>query len=1417
MSDKLSDLFHVITDGGVAALHPPQPDIPVFVGPSTADELNTIKPGLAPIACLRVDDVRFHFDSSFVGPQANKELQLLAQLRKDSPGILASVFGHADPVGDDNYNKQLSGRRSAAVYALLTRKVEIWEDIYSQKGVFTNPVVGDKWGISSVQVMLTTLGFYSGPINGSLDGDTRAAVKAFQSSPAGAGLNPDGDPGKNTRAKLFPAYMDAICTDARNVPFQMATTEFLAGGADKNGKGDYQGCGEFNPVLIFSQAENAAFASSPNHEERDKENQPNRRVLLFMFRPNSQISPAKWPCPRVKEGVQGCRARFFSDGEKRRSSQALRREFKNTKDTFACRFYDRLAVESPCEVGPPLHVNLLRVHLKLVWKDPDPAAPPHVFPQDFPVVVVFGDGTTDNKKVGADGKLDFDVERSKRSFTLNFDFSEKQYLATATAATTGPGPERLVAESALKSVVDDHYRFFGLPLNSGGRWEMADWDWTAQDIGTVGGAPIFNNNQFEHLEDVSVDVGTETAPVKLLLDPHWQYLRFEYFDRFFGLTSHSGNRISIPSIVLEGFRKDPGAATPPPDTRSNWTVNDADTQKMCQCLPWVLRRKPDKSPDPAPDQNVQIQFRMLPGTFIQAVDGATRNLITVGGASSGSDPGLNAGASSNVNPMVPNADRLKLYDLPPRWKARKYFARLAAGGDNFFETLTAAQIQDSANNDPAKMLTFSLDDIVLCQLPSGGGALAPINWNPANDRAAIFANNFQNGPNASDVGPFKPDVPPSSPSGNNQSYFSEQVQMLKTTNYISDYPNWTRLVIARGNLFDTFDQRTPDASGQAVGARAGVMWVAGTGPFPGVVAGGTNNPAPGGIPVPGSPGTSFTTRPAITRSPNPAAQNTFFAIQPFYDHHHDKDASTPQFLTGDQTIGRTDMSLLRCCDVEGDVEVAVNLHYLRIHFDYTTGSPGMPATTLTTPAKQQTFESSVCQKVAARWNGGDANNSTQAIMKPQDGTTKLKLRALWFLQSLPLNISHFNMRVFGIPAPPGISNRAFMQGANGDSQIPENGNQPDASGQFVTAHESGHGDSMNDEYNERWAGASYYQKSIFSMSPGNHLEMDGGFVDFVTNAFNPAGASIMQTNIEPRPRHFWHGAEWTAVLTQIPLQVEQGPFNNFPFKLPQHPKRPNYTFNNFVLARQPPNRATPASLTGTRGRFDVFLFPLGEESYSRQKLPSQISNPLPPGPQPDHYDGMIVVVVKMRVSFANAIAGMAPPAVHIAIHNLLANMTAAIESNFNDLWFARGTLAGSALQPVTFNSCLIYFSPRFVVPDFSGDATLASLMGLLPPPPPQATQFTTIANSIEQAHDVHFLVDVRPSGAASWDDAHKYTTQKGTSGIGHLILPLNQPMGAIFPNFFADMIGIAGGAINQAASYLPIVRQVIPSGTVHHV
>jgi peptidoglycan hydrolase-like protein with peptidoglycan-binding domain len=348
----------------LAGMGPSGAPAPVLVAPSTADERNTTQLRIIPIACWRVDDVRFEFDSSFVRPQVRAELRRLAELvdahTKAGHKPALSVFGHADPVGADDHNKKLSGRRAAAIYGLLTRNPKIWEDISAQRGAFTSPLESDRWGTKAIQIMLHSIGHPPGAADGVLGGQTRAAIRDFQGR---HGLAADGDPGPQTRDRLFRAYMDDLFTfrDEAGNPVQAANggplqldltaTDFLAQGADANGKGDYQGCSEFNPVLLFAQEEEQELARPEHKDRRNTENEPNRRVTVLLFRPGSRVSAATWPCPRAREGVAGCRKRFWSDADTRRRARLAgqRREFEQTRDTFACRFYDRLTGRSPCE------------------------------------------------------------------------------------------------------------------------------------------------------------------------------------------------------------------------------------------------------------------------------------------------------------------------------------------------------------------------------------------------------------------------------------------------------------------------------------------------------------------------------------------------------------------------------------------------------------------------------------------------------------------------------------------------------------------------------------------------------------------------------------------------------------------------------------------------------------------------------------------------------------------------------------------------------------------------------------------------------------------------------------------------------------------------------------------------------------
>lgn len=350
--------FH--SPGGLSASHPQVPNLPVLVAPSTAGKgKNTLRMELIPVACWKLKNARFAFASSFILPDTRPEFTELVKLRQAHPGAPLSIFGHADPVGDDAFNKQLSGNRANSVYAVLTRDVARWEQLYSSAGA------SEGWGMASVQHMLTALGHNPGPVTGSTNPTTKAAITQFQSK---SELSTDGVAGPLTRAKLFAAYMDFLYAEV------LAPTDFLARGADAGGKGDLQGCGEFNPVLSFSQAETQAYSQAADKSARDADNEVNRRVMVLLFRPGTSVTPARWPCPRITEGVAGCQKRFWSDGEARRAPHAERREFEQSQDTFACRFYHRLVTGSPCEVVRPTELTF-RIRLFDRIAHPLPFAP----------------------------------------------------------------------------------------------------------------------------------------------------------------------------------------------------------------------------------------------------------------------------------------------------------------------------------------------------------------------------------------------------------------------------------------------------------------------------------------------------------------------------------------------------------------------------------------------------------------------------------------------------------------------------------------------------------------------------------------------------------------------------------------------------------------------------------------------------------------------------------------------------------------------------------------------------------------------------------------------------------------------------------------------------------------------------------
>ncbi len=1287
--------------GGHAASHPLSDLFPIFAAPSHGKEKNTLRMELIPVGCWKLDDLRFAFDSSFLLPDSKAEFTELAALRVAHPASPMSIFGHADPTGNDDYNKIISGRRARAVYGVLTRDPAIWESLHTNA-----EGTGDDWGTQHNKVMLSALGFAPGDY---------AATKAFQKQ---NDLVDDGAIGPKTRAKLFAAYFAFLC------PFSMTKEEFLAKGADPALKGDLQGCSEFNPQMIFSADEAKAFQSPAKKTERDKENAVSRRVLALLFRPGSQVSPAKWPCPTTAEKRTACEKRFWSDWETRRANQEKRRTFAADKNTFACRFYERLVTSSPCE-GPvtPIDDKKLRVFLRLSYKDPDGTI--RQFPKEMPVVVVAASGAKQTAKTVSDGLLIFDFERAENAFTLEFDHSD-HYIAVAAEATTHAEKNRWLAAADVDAAVTDHFRVFKLPV----KWSLTQSDWTKVE------SDLYNPAQFrfEGLSPLAVQLGTDGTPIEMELDPHWQFVRFEFFDRAFGHAAHAGKRIATPPVLLEGFRDGSSAKgkVPNPDTRSNWAVNTADVALQAQALPWIVQRKADKSADARPTNKQLLQLALPANSFIVSTDGATRKVEVIADAAK----------------RKPSAERMKRYDLPTLWKSTKYFTRGAAT-NKFFNALTDADILTSL--DKTKPLTFSLDDIVLVD---AAGARADVG---GNDLALIFFHQFKKpagAANLSDEGLYKPGTDLTKP------FFPYSNVAMPVKHYLSDYPDWTRIVIINGNIYEAFADRTPDTGNhEVVGARAATMWV------DAVAAG---QPPPNTVfPRPATVNKPFYSIQPLCYQDTPKVRATCLP-QGTYSEWQTPIPTFPGHLTG-----RYDTILLRCCDLDGTNEHAINLSYFRLAFNFANA----PATNAdNTPFNPGSYKQQLMANVMKRWNGpetitlnnGDVipTNRGEFIYLPQTaGALPFQCKPFLFCQDMPQPRSHFQLNVISVP-------RANMHGATGIGNFSTGNETTDLNtGWLVAAHEVGHGHGLPDEYNERWShrACSYEFAGFGSQVPGDPYS-------YITIG------DMMNSNVVLNRRDHWACTEWVSRIVGTPLEVGGGTRK---LKFPRHPQADNArTFCYHPLFVE--SRAS----VGTRGNFDLYLYPYGDETY-RENLKAGVT-----------YDGILSVLVKIHYRFDSVAA-------HTGVTNPIARFLNSIDQNMNRLFVFSGSLG-----PATFTNALIYFTPRTLVETLVIDGTPANnqylnFLGYANPAAASQADYTNKVNAVEADHPNHFTIRVVTSGATGWQNSNT------------LRLTAAQLSAADAWKWFADMVGFNASAAAAPASVLTnatmqtnFARRAVPGSVV---
>lgn len=307
-----------------------------------------------------------------------------------------------------------------------------------------------------------------------------------------------------------------------------------------------------------------------------------------------------------------------------------------------------IVADAEADVGSqakPVHLVLtpdwsrsVEVHLKLQWLDPEgkaassPSAP-RPFPKDFRArpVLEKADGTavTDGEGPGFpvtddagnwrfvvnflplprkdDEKPDFD------RLWLKFDWHEPRYMVCEAFGGSKSQKIEDVKKTEELLATDTPPQVFRLPKE----WNtfLSDWEAKSFDRYLADDAPdeVKNKKRFKVAGDKDYyDVGEAGSPVEFTLNPHWQFSRFEFFDRYYGHDSHSHKPVAVPPLRLKGHLARPDSSEVPPDTDSNWRLHPGEAKNRVQCLPWILRLEVKDSkhrPVKRPNKECVISFK----------------------------------------------------------------------------------------------------------------------------------------------------------------------------------------------------------------------------------------------------------------------------------------------------------------------------------------------------------------------------------------------------------------------------------------------------------------------------------------------------------------------------------------------------------------------------------------------------------------------------------------------------------------------------------------------------------------------------------------------------------------------------------------------------------------------------------------
>jgi hypothetical protein len=933
---------------------------------------------------------------------------------------------------------------------------------------------------------------------------------------------------------------------------------------------------------------------------------------------------------------------------------------------------------SPNTAQPPQAI----VYLQLQYLAPDETEPRN-FPPQFPITVRFGEdvappnpapsppnaATTSEEtfQTTANGVLRFPAcprgNTPWRKFTLRFQANPGQPRYIYVEKRGDPLRPGFTTDdpNVIRNETSD--RFFQVPE----RWSLAQVECALGKVKFDGNGKLTPaSGAIEHTQFTGPgnnkprDIGSAAKPVQIVLNLHWLFVRFEFFDRYFGPTFGTpardghGKRISTPQLVLEGFHDKPNPALADlPATRSNWVIGP-DEDNLLQCVPWLLRKDEAKAAIAYTGAKMCLRFLTTqePDKRVYVVSNSktARKLQKLGQNSPPAGP--------------PGPERLKAYDLPRVWKSRNFFVRDTASsppsaGKYFDDKFDAAAISKAeAKGTP---LIFCLDDIVLADDTLQQYTL------PEQDRVAVFWHTFSP-PGAAagrgaELGVYKPGADP-----HWHGYPYSDIQM-PVRHYITDYPDWTRLVVANGNLYDVFAERTPESAtsppaDKVVGARAATRWIWMTSP-PHAAPLGTNK----GV-------------------PHARTDKDYLSVQPFWRQEFPNHSDNPQpgatshdewagaFAPPDPYfIGRFDMAHLRCTDWNGANEVTTLLRYIRYAFDLSMVSVCPP---VAGPfARPELWAGEAIDNMMKRWNGPDgAFNPGRPWIVPNPGPGQvappLKSQVLTLLQYVSPPVCHFRVRTVS-PL------RGSYVNAQGDAQFRVNAirHDPGPAGAFdnwgqprwgapgrglAAAHETGHAGSMPDEYTytcpDECLGYNWLHIAA------NPFQRDS----------SAAHAALMQTNGVIRPRYFWHAAEFLHALNGLNAtnwKIQHG--SDLNYGMPHYPHatanggRDFYTWPVRFNLRQPP--------AGQHYLFDSFLYFMGEERYTTTVLPAPL-------------DGLLVVMMRIFMNL-DIVPAADRSDLSSEIYSRLRNRFGALNGRFR----ADFQTQVGARRPPEFRNCMLHFVP----------------------------------------------------------------------------------------------------------------------------